>query len=161
MDGKYYIYFHIDPRDSLPKYVGKGSGMRAWEMSTRRRNPKHMNWVNCLKKQGFEPVVIIGNRFHSESECFDAEIKDIAFFRKIGIDLKNIADGGEGGINTPEIVKKRAIGHYKPVRCINTGKEYPSIKHCAKDLSIDPRRITDVLKGRKKHYKLLKFEYVR
>ena len=48
--GKYYIYYHIDPRDGMPKYVGKGSGKRAWEFGKAKRNTKHFNWISCLLK---------------------------------------------------------------------------------------------------------------
>lgn len=157
---KYYIYYHVDPRDLLPKYIGKGSGNRAWEFGVSRRNTKHYNWVKKLKKIGLEPSVIIGKRFDDESESYENEKIEIAFMRKIGIDLKNISSGGDGISSDPDIVRRRAIGHYKPVKCINNDNEYPSITHCARHLGIDKRRITDVLKHRKKSYKGLLFEYL-
>lgn len=157
---KYYIYYHVDPRDNLPKYIGKGSGNRAWEMSKGRRSRKHFNWINKLRKIGLEPGVMIGTRFDDESKSYEIEKVEIAFMRKIGIELKNITEGGDGIISTPDIIRRRAISHYKPVKCLNNNKNYPSITHCAADLDIDKRRITDVLRGRKKPYKGLKFEYL-
>ena len=119
---KYYIYYHIDPRDRFPKYIGKGSGNRAFEFGKSRRSKKYRNWINCLKKQGLKSEVFIGNRFDCEKECFKAEIDDISVFRKIGIDLKNISDGGEGITLTPEIIRKRSEKHWKKVFCLNNKK---------------------------------------
>lgn len=160
-DSKYYIYFHVDPRDGFPRYIGKGSGNRAWQLGKNYRSKKHINWVNKLKSEGLEPIVNIGNRFSSEKECFDAEKLDIAFFRKIGVNLKNIADGGKGlGLNK-EIIEKRAKKFCKPIICLSNGKTYNSTVECGKELNIDTRRINDILKGRKRSYKGYSFRYLK
>jgi hypothetical protein len=160
MESKYYIYYHIDPRDGLPKYVGKGSGNRAWEFAKYRRSSKHFNWILSLKKIGLEPMVFIGKRFDCEEECFKVESLDISFLKKTNIDLKNIALGGQGIRLTPEILKKRSEKCKKPIMCVNSGKIYPSTVDCSKELNILPKRINDVLRLRKKTYKGYKFIYV-
>ena len=160
MESKYYIYFHVDPRDNMPKYVGKGSGKRAWEFGKSRRNLKHSRWVKKLESKGLKPIVIIGNRFESEEECFKAEIADIAFFRKLGIDLKNITNGGDGVRLTKKDILKRSEKFKKPIVCLNNNKIYSSTKDCSIELGIDTRRINDVLKARKNSYKGYKFKYL-
>jgi hypothetical protein len=60
----------------------------------------------------------------------------------------------------PERKTKSAVGKYKAIRCINSGKEYASSTVAAKELGLFATNITAVLKGRKKHVKTLKFEYV-
>lgn len=158
--GKFYIYYHVDPRDGLPKYVGKGSGNRAWEFAKYRRSAKHFNWIRKLSQLGLEPLVFIGKRFNSEQECFDVEILDIAFLNKIDVGLKNIALGGQGVRLTPAILKKRSEKCKKPIICTTNNTIYPSTIDCAKALGILPKRINDVLRARKKSYKGYRFSYV-
>lgn len=156
---KYYIYYHIDPRDGLPKYIGKGCGKRAWEFSRSRRSIKYSNWIKSLKRQNLKPLVFIGKLFKEEKECFDVEIKDIAFLRKAGINLKNIANGGQGVRLSRELIQKRSEKFKKPIICTTNNIKYSSSMECARALNIDPRRITDVLKARKKSYKGYRFLY--
>ena len=157
--GKFYIYYHIDPRDGLPKYIGKGSGRRAWEFSKKRRNKKHFNWIKSLKKQNLEPQVFIGKKFENEQDCFDAEMKDISFLRKIGVGIKNIANGGQGVRLNIDIIQRRAKKRQKAVICLNNNTEYSSIIECAKILNLVPSRISAVLTARKRTCKGYKFLY--
>lgn len=158
---KYYIYYHIDPRDGLPKYVGKGSGNRAWELGKSRRSRKHLNWILKLRKLGLEPLVFIGKTFKNEEECFNVEKLDIAFFKKIDLPLKNISLGGNGVRLTPELIRRRSDNAKKPIFCITNNTRYPSTVDCAKELGILPKRINDVLRGRKKTYKGFRFIYIK
>jgi hypothetical protein len=48
----------------------------------------------------------------------------------------------------------------RPIRCIETQIEYPSITSAAKELRLDSSSIANVLKGRYKHAGNLTFEYV-
>ena len=48
----------------------------------------------------------------------------------------------------------------KPIICLTTGKQYSSTKEAADDLKMLPKRINDVLKGRKKSYNGHKFKYL-
>lgn len=155
---KYYIYYHIDPRNRLPKYIGKGSGRRAFQL--RRRNTKHLEWIQELKQLGLEPIIEIGNRFEDERVCYKIEKKEIALVTKLGVNLLNISAGGLGwGGRLATQNKQVNARHRKSVICLNSGKTYTSIKEAAKKLNIDCRRITDVLRARKKRYKGLKFRY--
>jgi hypothetical protein len=150
---KYYIYFHLDPRDSvsLPRYVGKGKGDRAWDFYG--RNKKHKAWVKELKELGLEPLVMIGKVFESEKEVYEVEKTEVDLFKRInGEKILNIAPGGLH--QSPSDFTK------KPIICLTTGKQYSSTKEAADDLKMLPKRINDVLKGRKKSYGGYKFRYI-
>lgn len=148
----YYIYFHCDPRDPicLPRYVGKGTEDRAWDFYG--RNKKHKEWVKELKELGLKPIVFIGSKFESEKEAYEVEKSEINLFKKLnGEKILNIAPGGMGCPS--EFCKK-------PIICLTTGKQYSSTKEAADDLKMLPKRINDVLKGRKKSYNGHKFKYL-
>ena len=151
IEGKYYIYYHIDPRDNMPKYIGKGSGQRAYKMYKSTRSKKHYGWIISLRKQGLEPIVYIGNRFNCEKECYEVEKREVAIFEKLGIKLKNLAEGGLGGASRVNI---------KPIICLNNNITYSSSKECSEALNIDTRRVNDILKARKKSYRGYSFRYL-
>jgi GIY-YIG catalytic domain len=48
----------------------------------------------------------------------------------------------------------------KPVRCINTGQEYPSARACAKALNLNTSALSMVLRGKRAHTKGLRFEFI-
>lgn len=146
---KYYLYYHIDPRTGFPAYIGKGSGNRYRVMYN--RNYMHRIWVKELKKLNLEPFLFILKEFDSEKECLEVEKKEIAIYKKIGVNLLNIADGGAGGLSN--VCKK-------PIVCISNNQVYDSSKLASELLNIPAKRICDVLKGRKLSYKGLKFRYV-
>jgi DNA-directed RNA polymerase specialized sigma24 family protein len=54
----YYVYKHIDPRDSVCKYIGHGWGARAWIHGSRKtclRSQEHLDWILKLMDEGFLP----------------------------------------------------------------------------------------------------------
>lgn len=65
------------------------------------------------------------------------------------------------GKKIPKEVRKRmSESHFKPVRCVETGKEYPSIKEAARQLNLHEQNINACCKGRVKTTGGLHFEYV-
>lgn len=48
----------------------------------------------------------------------------------------------------------------KPIKCLNTGTIYPSLRACAKALGLSSGNLSQVLKGKRPHTKGLKFIYV-
>lgn len=89
----YYVYEHWRPDTNRPFYVGKGKGKRAHNP---RRNPYWRNVVEKLKRDGLRPLVkfvVIGL---SEKEALALECKRVAMWRRRGVSLTNITDGGQG-----------------------------------------------------------------
>ncbi len=92
--GIHYVYIHVDPRTCETVYVGKGVHGRAWD-ATRNRgtNPKHLEWMLELAKQGYTPDewVVIINKGLTDKEALKQE-KD--YLHKIGRTKFNM-QGGE------------------------------------------------------------------
>lgn len=149
---EYYIYWHLDPRTSLPVYTGKGKGDRAWDFCL--RHVTHKEWVKELATLGLKPVVLVGNRFESEKEAYQVEKEEIALLRKLNLKMFNISSGGVGVLSELRQFCK------KPIVCVTTGKSYDSTASAAMDLNLQAKRINGVLKGKKKSYKGYVFKYL-
>ena len=151
--GKYYIYWHLDPRTNLPVYAGKGKGGRAWDLYARHED--HKKWVSELALINLKPIILVGNHFESEKEAYRIERLEISILRKLNCKMFNIHPGGAGRLSelAPLYCKK-------PITCLNTGVQYDSTVSASENLGILAKRINDVLRGRKKSYKGLKFRYV-
>lgn len=84
-----YTYMHCRPGQSTPFYIGRGVGRRAWH-----RGGRNKHWHNVVSKNGFDVHVLA--KWPSEKEANDHEIFLINTFRKMGVELCNVTDGGEG-----------------------------------------------------------------
>jgi len=84
---KYYTYIHKKPDGSI-FYVGKGIGNRAY--SKRRNN----YWKRIVAKYGYEIEIVA--YWENEKEAFEHEKLLIAKYKKLGCELANLTDGGEG-----------------------------------------------------------------
>lgn len=67
---------------------------------------------------------------------------------------------GEEEKRKQEAAKSSSRACSKPVRCINTGIEYPSARSCAKVLGLQTSALSQVLRGKRPHTKGLKFEFI-
>ena len=114
----FYSYIHARPDGSV-FYVGNGKGRRYLELLG--RNPYHQNVVN---KYGAENILVGKIDCSSEAIAFDIERGLIKCFRRMGVELTNLTDGGEGTSNpSPETrakLSKANIGNTK-----NLGKKLP------------------------------------
>lgn len=85
----YYIYQHRAADTNQVFYVGKGKDRRFCD-----KNKRGKYWKNYVAKHGFVPEIVRSDldeelAFLAEMECIDA-------YRKSGIALINLTDGGEG-----------------------------------------------------------------
>lgn len=62
--------------------------------------------------------------------------------------------------NYGSAIKRSSTRRSKRVRCLDTGAVFDSIKDASEACGIDARRISDVLKGRRKSNSYLRWEYV-
>jgi hypothetical protein len=106
---KYYVYYHIDPRNNQIRYIGKGKGRRAYLLSG--RFGYHKNWLNELKQLGLKPIIQIVEYFDIEQEAFDKERDLIKSEKEINDKLCNLTNGGEGcaGMKWEEIYTSNYI----------------------------------------------------
>lgn len=87
----FYAYVHCRP-DGIPFYVGKGIRNRANKLIT-NRNKYHQHVVN---KHGEENILIGKIECSSEVIAFELEKGMIKCFKRSGIKLTNMTDGGDG-----------------------------------------------------------------
>lgn len=120
----FYVYELRDPDTLLPFYVGKGSGGRMYIHERAVRN-----WTNPLMKSynnhlynKIKKILDNGKRvipqklFETEDEeaAFEKERVLIEEYRKAGLILCNVLDGGEGykgGTHTLSEESKKKIGN--------------------------------------------------
>lgn len=62
--------------------------------------------------------------------------------------------------NYGSAIKRSSSKRSKKVRCLDTGIVFNSIKEASELCGIDPRRISDVIKGKRKNKAYLRWEYV-
>lgn len=89
MENRFYVYEHIRLDTMKPFYVGKGNGDRAYRHSCR-----NIFWKRVSKKYGYVVRFIAENL--DEDLAFLTEIERIDQLRRLGLELTNLSDGGEG-----------------------------------------------------------------
>jgi len=98
----FYVYEHIRKDTGVVFYVGKGHGKR--HCSSQNRNKY---WSNVVAKAGgFDSRIIYTD--NSEELILLAEVEKINQLRRLGLELVNLTDGGEGitGLKHSEKSKK-------------------------------------------------------
>jgi hypothetical protein len=96
----YYIYFHYTADTNELFYIGKGTGKRAYQKT--RRNAW---WKNKVAKHGFRAEIIQMNIIEQEALMLEQDM--IALNRKMGKNLVNLTDGGEGVSGLKHSLKSR------------------------------------------------------
>ncbi len=129
---EFYAYVYFKPNGS-PFYIGKGSGRRATDL-VRNRN---VIFKNIIAKYG-DKVTLQIFPCDSEKESFIKERELIASFIKLGFDLANLTEGGEGpaGLRhsdkSRELMSKKRKGrkftddHKKAISIALTGRIRPA-----------------------------------
>lgn len=89
----FYAYMHARPgADAMGVfYVGKGRGRRSHDF--RRRNPYHQH---VIAKYGSDNIDVARIECSDEASAFELERGLIKCLRRMGIDLTNATEGGEG-----------------------------------------------------------------
>lgn len=102
----FYVYQHRKADTNDIFYVGKGKGMRAFNAT--KRNPY---WKNVVAKHGFNVEIIVDNL--DEEFSFLVEMETIDAYKKRGITLSNMTNGGEGasGLTHSEQHKQKLKGN--------------------------------------------------
>ncbi len=90
----FYVYIHSDPITGEVRYVGKGSGRRAYSFS--HRYGHHAKWIGKLAKSELKPLVVILENNLPEKEAYTREEHYINHFRSLGVKLTNSTAGGNG-----------------------------------------------------------------
>lgn len=108
----FYVYIHRRATDGSVFYVGKGSLDRAWHKSRYARQRGW--WLNIARKNGV--IVEIAQDEMLEKDAFLLEMWLIAKFKRGGVKLCNLTDGGEGpsgkvmSEETKQLIRESKIG---------------------------------------------------
>ena len=119
-----YVYVLVDPRTSLPFYVGKGKDDRCnfhtieAKYYTKRKSPK-LNKIRKLTKLGLSPIVCKVEENVSDKQAIEFEMFLIAEMRSFGIQLTNMTDGGDGALGY-----KHTEEHKKYISSIHKGRVF-------------------------------------
>lgn len=89
MQNGFYVYEHVRLDTMKPFYIGKGSKNRAYE---KRRRNKY--WNNVTTNIGYIVRFVATNL--DEELSFLVEMEKIDQLRRLGYELTNMTDGGEG-----------------------------------------------------------------
>ena len=86
---EFYTYAHYRANETIPFYIGKGSGQRAYSTSGRSEY-----WNRVAKKDRLRVEILAW--WELEADAFEHERFLIACFRDMGVKLCNLTDGGDG-----------------------------------------------------------------
>lgn len=92
---KFFVYLHIKPTNNGINsifYVGKGNSNRLKKI-TREHNHHHRNIIN---KYGHKNIIVKYLRCTSEEHALNLEKQIISVLRRMGVNITNVTDGGEG-----------------------------------------------------------------
>lgn len=159
---KYYVYVHRRLSDNQPFYVGKGSGNRAWDFSTKGRNPYRHRVKN---KHGVQVEIVFDNL--NEDDALKCEKDAILEFNYFGYKLTNMTSGGEGssGLDFTDqqrlniangLRSKRYRENIKTVPIILRPTAYGDKNHFADTTLYDFIRLSDGLEIRCSRHQLCK-----
>ena len=155
MSRQYYVYSLIDPTTSLPFYIGKGCGDRAYmhKRNACNKNYRGYNNPHCIKirdlvNSGSDVKVIKLLTTTNETEALNEERRLIDVLGRVnngtGILLNLSAGGSNGGSNNSRSVKQYTVQG-------TLISEYESAKYAAEVVSsANQSYITQCCKGKQK-----------
>ena len=153
-----YIYTLCDPRNGIPRYVGKtfDPARRLKDHifeHTSWKSSKKISWIKHMRKFGIKPKmeileVLINPTQEEWDEC---ERQWVTFLKFYGFDLKNGDSGGNTGKRLSEEQKMKISARSSLYRHSESAKR--KISKASKDRMTDDERLhlSVVLTGRKIH----------
>jgi len=110
-----FIYALLDPTDSEVRYVGKAKNpyKRLYFHLHNKAHTHKYFWLQSLVKQGLKPVVCVLDRCDDFKPIWEARERDwISFYKRIGCNLTNGTDGGEG-LSNPSLCTRKKMSDAK------------------------------------------------
>lgn len=103
-----FVYGLIDPSTKQLRYIGLSSSGMNRPLSHFRpsqlakdTNLHKRRWIEKLAKQGLQPEIEVLERCANREELAEAEVFQIQYYKSIGADLMNMAEGGYTGNTVP------------------------------------------------------------
>jgi NUMOD3 motif-containing protein len=122
---KFLVYGLVDPRTDIVRYIGMSTqGLRRPRRHTSKTaiatksNPGKLAWILELKDLGLAPEIRILQECKSVGEAADTERALIADYRKRGVALTNMSEGGKASSLGARyaLAKPRVVGARKGER---------------------------------------------
>ena len=128
MQNGFYVYEHVRLDTMKPFYIGKGSGTRAYTKQGRNRY-----WHHVVDKHGYIVRMVAENL--DEEMAFLVEMEKIDQLRRLGTELTNMTDGGEGssGYVFPADVIDRRTKSRTNIICSEETRKKMSKSHIGKE----------------------------
>jgi hypothetical protein len=113
MKANYFVYCLFDPRDGVPKYIGKGKGRRfGWWRHPPSKQSRVNNWLRILRCLGLSPDAIKVIDSVIEPQAFDWERGLVKLVGRAVLGdgpLLNGTDGGKGARGMKQTAKHLAV----------------------------------------------------
>lgn len=166
----YYVYIDYRKDTNTPIYVGKGGLSRVRQLA---RTNRHHSFIR--NKVGITRTIVLSTPFEKI-----ALINEALLIETLGAkyQLVNVVKGLQGETSLVTKVVKRSVSaiitqnatrnwqanakaRQLPIVCLETGLEFESISHAARELGITRQNINAVLKHKLKRAGGLSFTYAR
>lgn len=98
---KYKIYKLIDPETNEIRYIGRTiqTLLNRLKKHLKADDKSHrVNWIKSLSKKGLEPKIELICETTTFDDCCELERFYINKYKKLGLKLVNMTDGGDGSI---------------------------------------------------------------
>jgi len=98
MENKFLLYGLYCPITNELRYVGVTTGTLNDRLSGHLRNPtngKIAYWFKTLNKSDLKPIIKLIKEYDNYVDLLNSEINEIKKNRELGVNLMNIADGGD------------------------------------------------------------------
>lgn len=120
---KYQLYGLFCPNDNSIRYVGITTNSLTERLNSHLRKPTNhhtKSWFKKLRLEGKKPIINLIKECGSYDELLKSEIEQIKILRDSGIELYNIADGGD--IN-PMFGKTHTLESRQKISSIHKGRK--------------------------------------
>ena len=131
---RFYVYIHRRRDNNAIFYVGKGSGHRAHNKSTRNKF-----WKIVHRKAGGRIIEIVAS-FETEEEAFHHELFLIASLKIFQVKLANLVEGGGGAVGWKHTDKAKASMTAKRKGKPLSESHYASVAEAQKRPEVNAKR---------------------
>ena len=179
----FYVYQHKTKDTGEIFYIGKGKGYRAYS------KVRNQYWKRIEAKRGFEVEIIKDNMTEKDALELEKSLTEtlkpraniciggggVTGYKHGPEQLRKLSENSKGknnafygkkhSLETRMKIRKARLGQpsgfgTKAIICINDGSKFNSVTQAAKELNLATSFICRVLKGKLKHAKGYKFQYV-
>lgn len=122
------------------------------------------NAIKLYGRNNFTIEILKNIKMNNKSELKillnQEEIKFIKEFNCVAPNGYNLTFGGDCPKFSQESILANAKKHKKPIKCNETGEEWPSIKECAESFGVRSETIHRVLRGVRDYFHDMSFSYI-